>query len=464
MSKSTDSKKKYSRGIFIFRRDLRLVDNTALNKAASECDEVLPVFIFDKQQVSKKENKYFSENAFAFMLASLREVQDEIEKQGGVLCVGEGIYEEALQKILLSYKPEAVYANRDYTPFARARDEKIAKMLEKNHIQFHLCDDYTLSPIEDIRTHTGNIYSVFTPFMKSAQMHEVKKPIQHQHHFARGFHSPGSIPDLYEKQSIAQKGGRKKALEVVTHFENLRDYKDTRNIPSIEGTSRLSAHHKFGTISIRESYHEALKAKVHPHFISELYWRDFYYYIAFHFPQVFSSSFQGWGDAIEWRNNEKEFDAWKAGKTGVPFVDAGMRELNETGWMHNRVRMITASYLTKSLLIDWRWGEKYFAEKLVDYDPAQNNGGWQWSASLGADPKPMRIFNPALQAKEYDSDALYIKKWIPELADLDAKLLTDGESRDYSEYEKTYPPPIVDRKESFARAQEVYARAKQKTR
>ena len=243
----------------------------------------------------------------------------------------------------------------------------------------------------------------------------------------------------------------------------LNHYKERRNLPADHGTSRLSAHHKFGTISIRESYH---LAKEHSgkgcHFISELYWRDFYYYIAYHFPLVFKQSFLPWAKYMEWINDKDQFTAWCQGKTGVPMVDAGMRELNHTGWMHNRSRMIVASYLTKNLLIDWQWGEQYFAQHLIDYDPAQNNGGWQWSASTGADPRPLRIFNPYTQATNYDPEAEYIKTWVPELKDVPNETLVDGKTQDFSSLFSDYPAPLVDQKESFHRANATYKAAKEK--
>jgi deoxyribodipyrimidine photo-lyase len=278
---------------------------------------------------------------------------------------------------------------------------------------------------------------------------------------------------LYTKNILLEKylenlnttlgGGRKTGLKILKNNQYLKNYKHRRNIPSDEGTSRLSAHHKFGTISIRESYH---MAKTHSgagsHFISELYWRDFYMYIAYHFPVVFKKSFLPWAKNIAWLNDKKQFAAWCEGKTGVPMVDAGMRQLNKTGWMHNRPRMIVASYLTKNLLIDWRWGEKYFATKLVDYDPAQNNGGWQWSASTGADPRPLRIFNPYTQAVNYDSEAKYIKKWVPELAEVDTNKLTNGKTQDFSLLAtKNYPAPLVDQRESFHRTMKTFKIAKE---
>jgi deoxyribodipyrimidine photo-lyase len=246
----------------------------------------------------------------------------------------------------------------------------------------------------------------------------------------------------------------------------LRGYGHARDLPALHGTSRLSAHHACGTVSIRETF-----AAAHVHrgagaqqFIAELYWRDFYYHIAYHFPHVFGHSFLPWGDRLAWRHDPAALDAWQRGETGVPIVDAGMRELNETGWMHNRVRMVVASFLTKNLLMDWRDGEQYFARRLLDYDPAVNNGSWQWAASVGADPRPLRIFNPYTQAQKYDPHADYIRRWVPELAAVPAHLLTDGKERDFSPYVRGYPSPIVSCRETFHRAREAYASAKVGTR
>jgi len=259
-------------------------------------------------------------------------------------------------------------------------------------------------------------------------------------------------------------GGRSEALEILATTEQyLPNYEDTRNLPATHGTSRLSAHHKFGTISIRETFHAAKAWRGNTtSFISELYWRDFYMYITYYFPLVFKQSFLPWAAHIKWINDKDQFAAWCEGRTGVPMVDAAMRELNQTGWMHNRSRMVVASYLTKNLLIDWRWGERYFAQNLVDYDPAANNGGWQWSAGTGADPKPLRIFNPYTQANKFDADAIYIKKWIPELREVEDKLLTNGKTQDLrSIFAPDYPNPIVDQKESYHRTMATYKQAKE---
>ncbi|MBP9749882.1 MAG: deoxyribodipyrimidine photo-lyase [Candidatus Pacebacteria bacterium] len=359
-------------------------------------------------------------------------------------------------------------------------------------------------------TQQGKPYSVFTPFMRNAMTHEVPTPKRNaranyyhnilitpcsslreadpreatKHHKGHS-HFSNSL-QLQEKlvqsrilsrpsyaldcrvaplRSAPRRdggGGRKAGLAILEKTGFINTYKHARDLPALPGTSHLSPHHKFGTISIRETYEIA---RTHhgegaQQFIAELYWRDFYYHIAYHFPHVFGKSFLPWGDCITWRNDPTALTAWQRGETGIPIVDAGMRELNETGWMHNRVRMVVASFLTKNLLIDWREGEKYFAQKLVDYDPAVNNGGWQWSASVGADPRPLRIFNPYTQAQKYDPRAEYITQWVPELQKVPAHLLTDGKEHDLSTLAPTYPGPIVSCRESYHRAREAYAKAR----
>lgn len=458
--------KKHQKSIFIFRRDLRLEDNLGLLAALEESDTVLPVFIFDPAQIDRSKNEYFSEPAFAFMITSLRELNQDLQNRGAKLQVFAGDPAAITAELIEKETVDAVYVNKDYTPFSRTRDKAIVDTCASHNVAFSRYDDCALAVLEGIRTGQDKIYSVFTPFMKKAMEQDVPSP--RKNNFSNYFSGDTTVQtvalsDYHTSPASGQllQGGREEALALLNDTAYLKDYKEGRNHPAVKGTSLLSAHHKFGTISIRESYHVAAeKAGKHSHFISELYWRDFYLYIAYHFPTVFKQSFLPWAREIKWINNEVQFAAWCEGKTGVPMVDAGMRELNATGWMHNRSRMIVASYLTKNLLIDWRWGEKYFATKLIDYDPCQNNGGWQWSASTGADPRPLRIFNPYTQAEKYDGDAAYIKKWLPELQDVESRKLTDGKTQDLSALATSYPAPLVDQKESYHRVREVYNQAR----
>jgi len=462
-------KKKYEKALFIFRRDLRLEDNLGLLELLSQAETVIPSFVFDPRQIDRKQNEYFSEPAFQFLLNSLGELDKDLTMHGSKLQIFFGNPADIVRSLIEKDKIETVFVNKDYTPFARTRDKAIVDVCAEVGVNFERHNDVCLSSIEDIRTQEGKLYTVFTPFMRKASSSEVPKPKKNSftNYFSGKLKTKTvSLSDFTANTTSLElplTGGRQEALSIMRKPKFLDNYKDNRNLPGLEhSTSRLSAHHKFGTISIRESYHLATKhAGSHSQFVSELYWRDFYYYTAYHFPIVFKTSFLPWAKYIKWINDEKQFQAWCEGRTGVPMVDAGMRQLNKTGWMHNRPRMIVASYLTKNLLIDWRWGERYFASKLIDYDPAQNNGGWQWSASVGTDPRPLRIFNAYTQATNYDPEATYIKKWVPELAHLDAKIISGGKVQDFSSLAPNYPAPIEDQKGSYHRTMEAYKTAKQ---
>ena len=457
----------YHQSIFLFRRDLRLRDNTGLFKALSESTSVIPIFIFDTAQSSATTNAYFSENAFEFMIQSLRDLDKALRNIGSRLYIFEGSSSDIIQSLISSESIDAVYVNKDFTPFARKRDFSIQKICARHEIPFERIDDYTLSPIETIRTGANTLYTVFTPFMRQARLQTVP----HTYDDAPKNYASKKLAlsevslkayDTHHNPHLFCQGGRQHGLAALEQLSSLTHYDHTRNFPAFQGTSRLSPHLKFGTLSIREVYEKTQSTPaLSEQFITELYWRDFYLYIAYHFPHVFGQSFLPWGDMIAWENNESHFNAWKTGQTGVPIVDAAMRELNTTGWMHNRARMIVASYLTKNLLIDWRWGEAYFASKLIDYDPSSNNGGWQWSASVGADPKPIRIFNPYLQTSKYDPDATYIQTWVPELQNIPAAKFTDGKVYDFSIMAPTYPAPVIEYKTSYQRARAAYKQAKQ---
>lgn len=458
--------KKFKKGLFIFRRDLRLEDNLGLLQALEVCETVLCSFIFDPQQVDRSKNKYFSEAAFYFLINSLKELNQDLKNRNSAIHLFEGSPAEVVVSLIKNEGIEAVFVNKDYTPFARRRDDAIDKACEEKDIYFERCDDVCLSHIESIRTNEGGKYTVFTPFMKKASKETVASP--RKNNFQNFFTGTVDTKIVHINEyttnppdQVLLQGGREEALALLRDTAFLSSYKTDRNLPATKGTSRLSAHHKFGTISIRETYHTVVEATgAHSQFISELYWRDFYYYIIYHFPSVIGQSFLPWAQHIPWKQNDKHFAAWCTGQTGVPLVDAGMRELNATGWIHNRSRMIVASYLTKNLLINWQKGERYFAQKLIDYDPAQNNGGWQWSASTGADPRPLRIFNPYTQAEKYDAEAIYIKKWVPELSLVADETLTDGKTQDFSKI-ANYPAPLVDQKETYHRARVAYKKARE---
>lgn len=462
------SPKKYTTSLFVFRRDHRIDDNPSLHNALAESKSVIPCFIFDPRQVSDK-NNYKSSNAIQFMIASLEDVDDQLSKKKGSLQIFHGIAHEVIEKLIATYKIDAVYCNRDYTPFSIKRDKEIEKICARYDVAFEQYTDALLNQPEDIKTSSSTPYTVFTPFYKYCfKNFPIAKPTTTRlHNFSKtkldGSISLSSIKKELvpsENKNIHVMGGRSYALKILKKISEFKDYDDERDIPSI-ATTNLSAYLKFGCISVREVAHAISESLGKHHtLIKQLYWRDFYMHIAYHSPYVFGQSFHKKYDSMWWKNDKKDFRAWCEGTTGFPIVDAGMRQLNTTGYMHNRVRMIVASFLTKDLHIDWRWGEKYFAQQLVDYDPALNNGNWQWSASTGCDAQPyFRIFNPWLQQKKFDPDCTYIKTWIPELQDIEPKIIHNWFKESGPDI-PDYPRPIVDHTEERAIALKAYKRAK----
>ncbi len=444
-------KKQYQTALFIFRRDLRLNDNTGLIKAFQEAAQVIPCFIFDPHQVEN--NEYRSDNAIQFMLESLDSLDEQIKAQDGKLyrffCKPEVIVESLIQDCAI----EAVYVNHDYTPFSKKRDFLIEKICNKNNVLFNGSHDLLLNQPSAVTKKDGTLYSMFTPFFRQA----TKRPVATPDTIEAPCFFVGNIaktikdrPNDLAWRASAQYflfGGRLEGLKLVRNLKNYTLYEKTRDIPS-RNTTHLSVHLKFGTISIREVHYALIKnfGPTHP-LIRQLYWRDFYTMIAWWAPHVFGHSFKKKYDTIKWSEDKKKFKCWCEGKTGFPIVDAGMRELNETGFMHNRIRMITGSFLVKDLGVDWRLGEKYFATKLVDYAPAVNNGNWQWVASIGCDAQPyFRIFNPWLQQKKFDPDALYIKRWISELENLSAKEIHALWKKPIDKY----PSPMVNHQQASA--------------
>ena len=414
---------------FWFRRDLRLTDNHGLLQALQSGKSVRPLFIFDPDILDKLSNK--QDARVSFIYDQLKTMQESITEHGGNLEVYYGIPASIWGELLQDDSMDGVYSNEDYEPYAMNRDQEIANICSEQNKEFRQFKDQVIFAKDEVVKDDGSPYTVYTPYMRKWKKHLIEHPIKqfpsekYLHHFCStsspswvtleemGFSAPNiSFPE----KSITQ--GRISA------------YEEKRDIPSIVGTSRLSVHFRFGTISIREKFLQGVRLS--EKWINELIWRDFYMQILYHFPHVVTGSFRKIYDQIPWRNNTKDFDRWKSGTTGYPMVDAGMRELNQTGFMHNRVRMVVASFLTKHLLIDWRWGEAYFAEKLLDFELASNNGGWQWAAGSGVDAAPyFRVFNPESQQKKFDPKFEYIKQWIPE----------------FGTYE--YPQPMVEH--SFAR-------------
>ena len=414
---------------FWFRRDLRLTDNHGLFQALRSGKPVRPVFIFDPDILDKLSNK--QDARVSFIYDQLKTMQESIMEHGGNLEVYYGKPASIWGELLQDERMDGVYSNEDYEPYAMNRDQEIAHICNEQNKEFRQFKDQVIFAKDEVVKDDGSPYTVYTPYMKKWKKHLIEHPIQqfpsekYLNHFCSnsspkwvtledmGFSAPNiSFPE----KSITQ--GRISA------------YEEKRDIPSIVGTSRLSVHFRFGTISIREKFLKGVRLS--EKWINELIWRDFYMQILYHFPYVVNGSFRKLYDQIPWRNNTEDFERWKSGTTGYPMVDAGMRELNQTGFMHNRVRMVVASFLTKHLLIDWRWGEAYFAEKLLDFELASNNGGWQWAAGSGVDAAPyFRVFNPESQQKKFDPKFEYIKQWIPEFGT------------------NEYPQPMVEH--SFAR-------------
>ena len=453
--------KDYQLAIFLFRRDLRLVDNTGLRQALEQAERVLPLFILDPRQAST-DNPYLAINGLRFMFNSLSELDQELGKAGGRLYLLEGKAEEVIDRLLGGKSGpgvDAVFFNRDYTPFSRKRDQALTRVCEKHNVAPHWSGDALLNEPETTLKSDGTPYTVFTPFFRRASQIAVPVPralprTGPKRWFQeplKGARHPADSANFFAKftadnrTQLFREGGRKEARAILKRIADHKAYSERRDIPSEPGTTGLSAHMKFGTLSAREFYHAAREALGPEHaLIRQLYWRDFFTQIAFYFPHVFGKAFRPVYDAVPWKRDKKTFAAWCQGRTGFPIVDAGMSELTATGYMHNRVRMITASFLTKDLHLDWRWGEKFFARHLLDYDPAVNNGSWQWAASTGCDAQPyFRVFNPWLQQKKFDPDCVYIKRWIPELGQLEPKAIHKLNENPLFR-PADYPAPIVE--------------------
>jgi deoxyribodipyrimidine photo-lyase len=459
-------KKTHRKSLFVFRRDLRLEDNTGLTEALRSSACVVPCFIFDPRQV--EENPYRSDNAVQFMVESLQGLERQLKRRSARLYLFYGKAEAVIAQLIAAEELDAVYVNRDYTPFSRRRDEAIGQVCRRRGARFEQCSDLLLAEPEQVLTTGGTPYTIFTAFHRRAFARGVEEPRRNRHrNFWRRPITLAQSGDVYERVSpgvnrrLAVRGGRAAALRILGRMEGFRRYGMDRDYPARKATTRLSAHLKFGTCSIREA-HQAVRDALgadHP-LARQLYWRDFYTYVAHHFPYVLGRSFRKEYDAVPWRRDRRAFRAWCEGRTGFPIVDAGMRELNTTGFMHNRSRMIVASFLTKDLHIDWRWGEKYFAQKLVDYDPSVNNGNWQWVASTGCDAQPyFRVFNPWVQQKRYDPECEHIKEWIPELLGLSPSAIHRWE-REAGPEGAGYPRPIVEHRQESAIAKRMYAAVK----
>lgn len=395
------------------RRDLRLTDNAALYHALKSGYPVLLLFIFDKHILSKLPNR--NDARVTFIFDTLVQLDTNLNQLGSSILIKYSTAEEAWAETLSTYSVKEVYTNHDYEPYARERDDALAEYLASEGIIFKTFKDQVIFEKNEVIKSDGKPYTVFTPYFRQWQQ-KLNSFYLKDYPVARYLKHLLPIK-INNKLSLEDMGFERSVRQFPTmHFEDkLQAYEDKRDFPAEDATSHIGLHLRFGTISIRKAAREAIAQKAEK-WLSELAWRDFYMMILWHFPHTVEQSFKPAYDNIQWSNDEADFEKWCAGNTGYPLVDAGMRQLNTTGYMHNRVRMVVASFLTKHLLIDWRWGEAYFAEKLLDYEQASNIGGWQWACGCGNDAAPyFRVFNPELQAKKFDPDNKYIHHWVPEL-------------------------------------------------
>ena len=450
-----------SKSIFLFTRDLRITDNLSLKEATDNSEEVLPVFLFDKNLIEKKNR---NEHAIKFLMESVKDLNEQIESatnKASKLHVLQGFVIKGLERIYKEYKFENIYLTEDYTPYSKKRLKNIKKWANEKDIKVYDIFDRLLAKPNTVLTDNNDPYKVFTPFYKKALEKDVLKPLKTSKDTLNKL-SKINLKDEYPKNIEVEnlvKGTRNAGLNILKNLDKFDNYKKTRDeIFNDSGTTKLSAYNKFGNVSIREVYWTGVnKLGKDSHFISEVYWRDFFTHVAYFFPNIFNEEFLSQYKNLKWDKNSEKLEAWKQGKTGFPIVDAGMRELNKSGYMHNRTRMIVSSFLTKDLHIDWREGEKYFEETLTDYDITVNVGSWQWAASTGVDAAPyFRIFNPWTQQKKFDPECIYIKKWIPELKNIDNEIIHKWDEKNKSINIENYPAPIVDHSEERKEALKRY--------
>lgn len=461
------------KGLFIFHRDYRIHDNTGLNVALEECKTVYCCFVFTPEQVGTR-NEYRSDNAIQFMIESLDDLRREIASKGGDLIVCYGEHIRTIRSVIQRFGIESVYCNRDYTPYAIERQTKLEELCKTENVPLNLCSgDYYLYEPGTVVTGQSSGFKKYTPFYNHVVNLKVRSPAyKRKFRFANENETRNAPNTITLREACSRfigrpndqilvRGGRENALARLRNaLRTQADYVKNRDTLTYN-TTFLSAYIKFGCVSIREVYYAFAKAfGVKSGIIRELIWREFFAHVLYHYPEVLGQSYQPRYRGIRWRTSETDFNAWKTGNTGFPVVDAGMRQLNTTGYMHNRVRMIVASFLIKVLLIDWRMGEQYFAQKLTDYDIASNNGNWQGISGTGVDMKPyFRDMNPWIQSAKFDREAEYIKTWIPELKEVPSRdIHTWNESYRNHTQTTNYPKPMVDYYEQKKKMLEMYAR------
>jgi deoxyribodipyrimidine photo-lyase len=458
---NTNTKIKIENGLFIFRRDLRIIDNKGLLEASSKCSRLFTIFIFTPEQVTGT-NKFKSDNAVQFMIESLQDLSSAISKKGGHLYTFYGKNDAIVKQLILALDIDAVFFNKDYSPYAIERDESIGKVAEKMDVQVITSQDYYLLEPGTILNGSKKMYQKFTPFYNSASAYSkhVDQPSGKQiTNFAKTTKTLANglslatalsrFTTVNPKSDRLVHGGRQEAIiSLKIAVKSQSHYSKTHN-DLFKATTQLSAYIKFGCLSIREVYKVF---RNNTDLIRQLWWRDFYANILFAYPHVLGSAMKPNYNRVHWHHNSNWFKCWTKGTTGYPIVDAGMRQLNATGYMHNRARLITASFLVKTLLISWTHGEQYFAKMLTDYDPASNNGNWQWIAGSGADSQPyFRIFSPKEQNKNFDPDCEYIKTWIPELKDVPVKDIINWDTEHVNHKDVGYAKPICE----FAKQKEL---------
>ena len=425
--------------IFWFRRDLRLHDNVALFNALKSGEKVLPIFIFDTSILDKLPK---NDARVSFIIKELISMNEHLKSFDAYIDILHGKPIEVFESLIKKYQIASVFTNQDYEPYAIRRDQEILELLKSENISFNSFKDQVIFEKNEITKKDGNPYVVFTPYSK--KWIEAYEQINHIHYSSEDLLSQLYTQSKAKELTLEELGFEETNTPIKNYIFNSRiinEYEETRNFPALDNTSKLGPHLRFGTVSVRQMVSRA-EEQENKTFLKELIWREFFMQILWHFPHTHKDSFKPKYDRIVWRNNEDDFKKWCNGTTGYPMVDAGMRQLNNTGFMHNRVRMLVGSFLCKHLLIDWRWGEAYFAEKLHDYEMSSNVGNWQWVAGTGVDASPyFRIFNPTSQIKKFDKDFSYIRKWVPDFQEL------------------TYPSPMVDHKFARERCLKTYKEA-----